>query len=46
MLAAKDEKLSDLETKFQDQSEDLKNLKKAVNSLKSENKKNVDKLSK
>jgi len=46
ILAVKDERISDLETKLQDQYDKIKNIKKTVSYLKSDNKKNVEKLSK
>jgi len=46
ILAVKDERISDLETKLQDQYDEIKNIKKTVSYLKSDNKKNVEKLSK
>lgn len=46
LISTKDEKISDLDTKFYDQNEVLKRIKKSLTIIKSENKKNTEKIHK
>jgi len=44
MLSKKDEKISELENTLKDQEDDIKNIKKNLSFIRSDNKKNADKI--